>query len=206
MLFSDRLSNVFPGKAVNTHPQREEDESYVDFERIDPPIFSAISATSSAGDCVLTPAGWVCTLGTLEAGASATVRLQMRVDLPSSLSHTFTVQDCDRFDTDFEDNSVTVRTDVELTVGFAKADPGGFLRLDVVEGHEGTTQLVFPIKLSGRAELPVSVDYATKDQSATAGEDYEPVSGTLSFAPGETLKTVAVTILGDPYLDFFCST
>ncbi|HUF61515.1 MAG TPA: Calx-beta domain-containing protein [Verrucomicrobiales bacterium] len=168
----------------------------VDFERIDPPVFSAISATSSAGDCVLTPAGWICTLGTLEAGASATVRLQMRVDLPSTLRHTFTVQDCERFDTDFEDNNVTVQTDVELTVGLAKADPG-FLILEVVEGHEGTTQIVFPIKLSSRAVLPVSVDYATKDLHATAGEDYEPVSGTLIFAPGETLKTVAVTILGD---------
>jgi len=43
----------------------------------------------------------------------------------------------------------------------------------------------------------VTVDYATQDGSATAGEDYAAALGTLTFAPGETSKTVTVTILGD---------
>ena len=49
----------------------------------------------------------------------------------------------------------------------------------------------------------VTVDYATSDGTgespATAGEDYEATSGTLTFAPGETAKTVSVPILDDPY-------
>ena len=43
----------------------------------------------------------------------------------------------------------------------------------------------------------VTVDYATQDGTATAGEDYESVSGTLSFAAGETEHTVQVPTLDD---------
>lgn len=43
----------------------------------------------------------------------------------------------------------------------------------------------------------VSVDYATKDGSATAGSDYNPVQGTISFLDGEISKTITVPILDD---------
>ncbi|HEX6185118.1 MAG TPA: Calx-beta domain-containing protein [Pyrinomonadaceae bacterium] len=41
------------------------------------------------------------------------------------------------------------------------------------------------------------VSYATADGTATAGEDYTPANGTLSFAPGETTKSFTVPILND---------
>jgi hypothetical protein len=45
----------------------------------------------------------------------------------------------------------------------------------------------------------VTVDYKTVDGSATsAGGDYLPATGTLTFNPGETSRTVSVTVLGDP--------
>ena len=44
---------------------------------------------------------------------------------------------------------------------------------------------------------PVSVGYATRDGTARAGEDYAAVSGTLTFAAGETGKTVEVRTLAD---------
>src|SRR5205809_415648 len=40
----------------------------------------------------------------------------------------------------------------------------------------------------------VSVDYATKDATAKAGVDYSPASGTLSFASGETERTISITL------------
>jgi hypothetical protein len=43
----------------------------------------------------------------------------------------------------------------------------------------------------------VTVDYSTSDVSATAGADYTAVSGTLTFAPGETAKTIPVPITDD---------
>ena len=43
------------------------------------------------------------------------------------------------------------------------------------------------------------MDYATRDGSAHAGSDYTAASGTLSFEPGETAKTVAVAVLDDSH-------
>ncbi len=54
-----------------------------------------------------------------------------------------------------------------------------------------------PITLNQPASEPVTVDYATADGTATAGKDYTPVSGTLTFAPGETTKTVRVLTIDD---------
>ena len=45
----------------------------------------------------------------------------------------------------------------------------------------------------------MTVDYATSDGTAVAGEDYVAESGTLSFAPGETAKTVEVAVLDDSH-------
>ena len=47
----------------------------------------------------------------------------------------------------------------------------------------------------------VSVDYATRDGTATAGADYTAASGTLTFAAGEQSKTVNVTVLEDAHDD-----
>jgi hypothetical protein len=45
--------------------------------------------------------------------------------------------------------------------------------------------------------LEVSVDYATADDTAGAGEDYAAVSGTLSFAAGETNQQIVIPLLND---------
>ena len=46
-----------------------------------------------------------------------------------------------------------------------------------------------------RSSNVVTVHYETADRTATAGVDYRPVSGTLSFAAGQTVKTVVVPII-----------
>lgn len=43
----------------------------------------------------------------------------------------------------------------------------------------------------------VAVDYATRDGTSNAGSDYTPQNGTLSFAAGETVKTIRLPILND---------
>ncbi|HBL61393.1 MAG TPA: calcium-binding protein, partial [Cyanobacteria bacterium UBA8803] len=42
-----------------------------------------------------------------------------------------------------------------------------------------------------------TVNFATANGTATAGSDYTAVSGTLTFAAGETSKTITVPIVGD---------
>lgn len=67
----------------------------------------------------------------------------------------------------------------------------------IVEGNSGTKQMVFTVSLSQAATGPVTVNYATADGTATAGQDYVAKSGTITFAAGETQKTVSITINGD---------
>jgi Calx-beta domain/FG-GAP-like repeat len=68
----------------------------------------------------------------------------------------------------------------------------------VTEGNTGTVGAVFTVSLSAVYGQPVSVRYATADGSATlAGGDYQAKSGTLTFTPGQTSKTVTVLINGD---------
>ena len=55
----------------------------------------------------------------------------------------------------------------------------------------------FAVTLAGSSSRPATVSYATSDGTATAGEDYGAVSGTLTFAPGMTAETVWVSLLDD---------
>ena len=67
--------------------------------------------------------------------------------------------------------------------------------------REGTdANAAFTVSLSRAfttASHSVTVDYATSDGTAKAGEDYTATSGTLTFAAGETTKTVNVPVLDD---------
>jgi uncharacterized delta-60 repeat protein len=47
----------------------------------------------------------------------------------------------------------------------------------------------------------VTVDYATSDGTATAGADYTPVSGTLTFPDGQTSQTINIPLLDDGTLE-----
>jgi len=68
----------------------------------------------------------------------------------------------------------------------------------LAEGDDGTTAYVFTVSLSKATSRRVSVSFATAaDGSAIAGEDFEAKRGTLTFAGGQTSKTVTVLVNGD---------
>ncbi|MDT4952058.1 MAG: hypothetical protein QOJ02_196 [Acidobacteriota bacterium] len=67
----------------------------------------------------------------------------------------------------------------------------------VTEGNSGTTDAIFTVTLSTVSNSTVTVKYDTADSTATAGSDYQSASGTLTFAPGQTSKTITVTVNGD---------
>ena len=81
----------------------------------------------------------------------------------------------------------------------------------VQEGDSSTTALTFTARLTdenGRREKPstetITAAYkvhSTAGDTATAGTDYSATSGTLTFAPGETSKTVNVTVTGDTVVE-----
>jgi hypothetical protein len=68
--------------------------------------------------------------------------------------------------------------------------------VSVTEGNTGTSA-VFTVSLSGSSAQTVTVNFATANGMALAGSDYTAVSGTLTFAPGVTVQTVSVPVIGD---------
>jgi hypothetical protein len=69
--------------------------------------------------------------------------------------------------------------------------------LTVAEGSNGVVNAVFTIRLTGTVSQPITVDFATQDGTALAGQDYVATNGTLTFAPGETSHSVTVTVTAD---------
>ena len=67
--------------------------------------------------------------------------------------------------------------------------------------EEGTGPLAFRVTLDRAPVETATVDWETLNGSgkagAKAGQDYVAASGTLVFAPGETVKTVTVAVLDD---------
>jgi choice-of-anchor C domain-containing protein len=73
----------------------------------------------------------------------------------------------------------------------------------VTEGDAGSVDAIFPVTLSAPSGWPVTVRWAVADGTATAaGNDYAAApGGVLTFAPGETSKTVTVRVNGDTTLE-----
>ncbi|MFM8327323.1 MAG: Calx-beta domain-containing protein, partial [Pirellulaceae bacterium] len=71
----------------------------------------------------------------------------------------------------------------------------------VQEGNSGTRPLAFTVNLSSVASVPIAVNYSTGGGTATAGVDYQSASGTLTFNPGETFKSVPINVIGDTLVE-----
>ncbi len=101
--------------------------------------------------------------------------------------------------TSFTGASLTTRIAAAIVAADA-APPGlGVENAVVREGSDGTKILSFTVRLEGDHSRPVSVQYRTLDDSASAESgDYIPVSGTLSWAAGDnSSRLVEVTTNGD---------
>jgi large repetitive protein len=69
--------------------------------------------------------------------------------------------------------------------------------VSVIEGNSGTVNAVFNVTLSAASSQNVTVNFATADGSATQPVDYAAASGTVTFTPGQTSRTITVSINGD---------
>jgi large repetitive protein len=83
------------------------------------------------------------------------------------------------------------------------------------EGKKGhTTLFTFTVTLSAAYDQPVTMSFGTVDGTAkTSDQDYVAKTSTLTFAPGETTKTITIEVKGDSktegdetfYLDLFAN-
>ena len=92
---------------------------------------------------------------------------------------------------DAEQLSNTVSATIQGPPGLSVADA------QVQEAAQATVD--FTVTLSRAAAETVTLEYATSDGTAVAGEDYTAAAGTLSFSPGQTTQTVSVAVLDDPH-------
>ena len=90
------------------------------------------------------------------------------------------------------------RSDPPDTPGVSVFDAAAFMKYPIPYGLRFHT-LRFRVFLSRMLPISVRVDYATSDGTARAGSDYRATSGTLTFAAGETAKTVSVRVLDDSH-------
>ncbi|AFY28282.1 Calx-beta domain-containing protein [Cyanobium gracile] len=67
------------------------------------------------------------------------------------------------------------------------------------EGNTGTTEFLFNVSLTAAVDVPISVDFATNNNTATlADNDFQAASGTLNFSgtAGET-RQISINVVGD---------
>ncbi|MEA5575244.1 Calx-beta domain-containing protein [Anabaena sp. UHCC 0451] len=77
--------------------------------------------------------------------------------------------------------------------------------ISINEGSSGVSIATFTVTLSTVATSNVTVNYATANgtgsAAAVAPDDYTSSSGSLTFTPGETSKTISVTIISDTVVE-----
>ena len=104
--------------------------------------------------------------------------------------------------TSCDDSHAVCTSDGRRLAGGATTTIQGPAALSVADAEvqeaEGAT-LDFAVTLSRTRPSATTVDYATSDGTAVAGSDYTSTSGTLTFAVGETSKTVSVAVLDDAH-------
>src|SRR5262249_1562975 len=99
-----------------------------------------------------------------------------------------------------ENSTVAVRPKLSVTYsnGTPTPQPGAmqFSNAAYSVNENGGSASITVTRTSG-SNGSVSVGYATSNGTATAGSDYTATSGTLTFADGETSKTIVVPITND---------
>lgn len=98
-------------------------------------------------------------------------------------------------DTSYTASAFTPGGSIEIPLGVSVDDAG------LSEGDCDISGLVFGVTLAHARPTAVTVSYETRDGTATAGEDYIPTSGTLTFDPGMTSLAVEVPIFGDTLVE-----
>ena len=164
------------------------DEAATDTVTVD---YATSDGTADAGDDYTSTSGTL----TFDAGTtSKTISVSIADDTEDESDETFTVTLSNASGADLGTKTATgtIRNRtvvVETTPSVSIAGGSG------TEGDDD--EIDFTVTLDEAASGNVTVDYATSDGSADAGDDYTAKSGTLSFSAGETSKTISVSIEDD---------
>ena len=150
---------------------------------------------ATANASATAPGDYAAATGTLTFAAgetTKTVTVAVNGDLLDEIDETFTLNLSSAVSATIADpQGVGTITDDDGTPSLSVND------VTVTEGNGSSVNAVFTVSLSAASGQPVSVDYATADGTATAGADYVAASGNLVFNPGQTSRTITVSVTGD---------
>ena len=162
----------------------------------------AVTANRPGGtgkaDVTVTPSTLTFTTSNWSTPQTVTPKVTGDADTTSevvTLSHTVTSSDSGY-------NGMSL-PDVTMEVKEVRGGYGSGLSVADATANENDTNpsLDFKVTLYPSWPLEVTVKYETVSGTATVGDDYTETSGTLTFAPGETEKTVSVPIVDDEVED-----
>jgi uncharacterized repeat protein (TIGR01451 family) len=151
-----------------------------------------LSAMSTQGTVSIQSGVLNVQMGSLDPGSQATISIMLTPTAVGIASWTATVGGTE-FDLVPSNNQATASmTILEPPGSLAFASPS-------VAVSEAAGFVDVPVLRSLGAQGTVTVHYQTSSGNATPGLDYVPVSGILTFAEGETLKSIRVPILANPH-------
>lgn len=150
-------------------------------------------AYSTANDTATAGSDYQARSGNLIFGPGAliqTVSIPLTGDTSPEVDETFFVNLTNAVNATIADNQAvgTIQDDDSFVID----------DVTVTEGNSGSTVASFTVRLLAARDHTVTVDYSTANVTAAAGPDFVGISGTLTFAPGETEKTIEITVIGDP--------
>jgi parallel beta-helix repeat protein len=153
--------------------------------------YATASGTATAGSDFTSTSG---TLSFADGESSKTITIPILEDNIFEGSETFSVA------LSSPTNGTALGNFPTATVTIIDNDPGPTASINdisVVEGNSGTTPAVFTVTLSAPAGMAIPVNWYTYGGSAYQGSDFVGGNGTITFAPGETSKTITVAVSGD---------
>ena len=147
--------------------------------------YTTEDGTADAGDDYTTIAE---TLTFSPGQTTKIIRVPVLVDSTQESSETFTVELSTPIGTTLADST---------GLGTITADPMPGLSIGDAEHVAEGGAAVFTVTLVPASNHVVTVTYSTVDGTAVADADFTPTSGTLTFNPNQTTRTIRVPILRD---------
>ncbi len=157
----------------------------------------AVSWSTTSGTAVA-PQDYIASSGTLtfaqgESSKSITVQVVGDSFYESQEAFSVDLTSADVSFTDAQGAGTITNDDVPPAISIGD--------VTVNEGTGASTIATFVVTLSAPSGVAASFSYATVNGTAKSPGDYEFASGSMTFAPGETTKTIQVTIVGDTTLE-----
>ncbi len=163
--------------------------------RLSTPLSVPVSVSYATANDTATTADYTTTAGTATFNpgeTTVTVSVPIKGDVLTEANETFFLNLSNPVNASISDpQAVCTIVENDLTLITISDAPA------VVEGNAGVANATFSVALSKALQVPVTVNYASADVTATANVDYTPVAGTLTFAAGETQKAILVSVIAD---------